>query len=154
MSLGALPLNLQKFIVLTESTRMTKGKAKQAIAKVAAPAKKVSTAAAATKEVIKPVEKAAAKAPTKTAKKLPEKVAAKAPAKKADSKTTALVKPVKSAKSIKPAHPANPAKPAKAEKSARALTGEGTPPAQAPQHVLIGRLVGFRLGNVVHGEGQ
>ena len=132
MSLGALPLNLQKFIVLTESTRMTKGKAKQAIAKVAAPAKKVSTAAAATKEVIKPVEKAAAKAPTKMAKKHPEKVAAKAPAKKADSKTTALVKPVKSAKSIKPAHPANPAKPAKAEKSARALTGEGTPPAQAP----------------------
>ena len=129
MSLGALPLNLQKFIVLTESTRMTKGKAKQAIAKVAAPAKKVSTAAAAPKEVIKPVEKAAAKAPTKMAKKLPEKVAAKAPAKKADSKTTALVKPVKSAKSIKPA---NPAKPAKAEKSARALTGEGTPPAQAP----------------------
>ena len=128
---------------------MTKGKAKQAIAKVAAPAKKASTSAAAPKEVIKPaaskvklavvapavakpVEKAAAKAPTKTAKKLPEKVAAKAPAKKADSKTTAPVKPVKSAKSMKPASPANPAKPAKAEKSARALTGEGTPPAQAP----------------------
>ena len=83
---------------------------------MAAPAKKASTAAAAPKEVIKPV-----------AHKV--KLAVVAPAKKADSKTTAPVKPVKSAKSIKPA---NPAKPAKAEKSARALTGEGTPPAQAP----------------------
>ena len=103
---------------------MTKGKAKQAIAKVAAPAKKVSTAAAAPKEVIKPVAH-------KVKLTVVAPVVAK-PAKKADSKTTALVKPVKSAKSIKPAHPANPAKPAKAEKSARALTGEGTPPAQAP----------------------
>jgi hypothetical protein len=125
---------------------MTKGKAKQAIAKVAAPAKKATIAEAAPKEVIKPaapkvklavvapavakpVEKAAAKASEKTAKKLPEKVAAKAPAKVFESNTTAPVDPVKSAESTKPE---NTAKPAKAEKSARALTGEGTPPAQAP----------------------
>ena len=116
---------------------MTKGKAKQAIAKVAAPAKKASTAAAAPKEVVKPVEKAVVKAAAKTAAKLPEKVAAKvavkvaakAPAKVVESKTTAPVDPVKSAESMKPE---NTAKLAKAEKSARALTGEGTPPAQAP----------------------
>jgi hypothetical protein len=54
MSLGELHINFAEIIVSTESTRMTKGKAKQAIAKVAAPAKKASTAAAAPKEVIKP----------------------------------------------------------------------------------------------------
>ena len=94
---------------------MTKGKAKQATAKVAAPAKKAAKTVAVAKEAVKPAAtkaKLAVVAPVAKVEAAPtSKVAAKAAAKKATGKA---------------------AKPLKAEKSERALTGEGTPAAQAP----------------------
>lgn len=94
---------------------MTKGKAKQANAKVAAPAKKAVIKAAAPKEIAKPAApkvKLAVVAPVAKVEAAPTaKAVVKAPAKKATGKA---------------------AKPLKAQKSARALTGEGTPAAQAP----------------------
>ena len=94
---------------------MTKGKAKQATAKVAAPAKKAAKTVAVAKEAVKPAAtkaKLAVVAPVAKVEAAPtSKVAAKAAAKKATGKA---------------------AKPLKAEKSARALTGEGAPAAQAP----------------------
>ena len=94
---------------------MTKGKAKQATAKVAAPAKKAAKTVAVAKEAVKPAAtkaKLAVVAPVAKVEAAPtSKVAAKAAAKKATGKA---------------------AKPLKAEKSERALTGEGAPAAQAP----------------------